>query len=510
MRTILFVGALALATTGCSLIDGSSPSDVVQEVGEISMPLLSESTSGALYRLDIEGSLYGGNEDDELDFGFYGDEQESVYMELVEGSWQMVIHGFSLQRMNEETGEFESVSAEMVTSSVLEFSIDANETTFLVVQFQTVDGDTTTFEEGGLAFSFTVDDDSDSTSEDHSIRSIKTGGHAFGDEVTITNVVATSGITENGSGFFVQDEGGGAYSGMFIYVADGFLDVETGDVLNVTGTFQEYYGLSEITVEDPTLVEFTGLGAEVEISHFYSPPEDWEPYESQLVSISDVTVTSEPSVYGEVTTDFGDLLLDDLFFEHGLSEAETVSEIVGPLYFSHDAMRINPRSADDIAGAGHQDSDACSGFEDGTEVGECAVDFAAIDQNGRSRGLYDDFAGNVIVLQIATTWDGASRAQAEELNAFYNEYADLGVEVVTVLVQNNSGENPEVDELAEWVDMFGLDHTVLADEDLYIFSLYNSGYSVPSYAVIGRDMRIRFMDWNTSIETLFQEVEEVI
>ena len=43
------------------------------------------------------------------------------------------------------------------------------------------------------------------------------GSLVDGDIVTLANVIVVSGVASDGKGFYVQDEGGGEWSGMYIY-----------------------------------------------------------------------------------------------------------------------------------------------------------------------------------------------------------------------------------------------------------------------------------------------------
>ncbi len=81
------------------------------------------------------------------------------------------------------------------------------------------------------------------------ITNIQTGSHSIGDEVTVENVVVTaSGFW----GFFVQELDPQTwpdrmYSGIFIHTAASHIgDIKRGDLVNVTGVYDEYYDFSEI------------------------------------------------------------------------------------------------------------------------------------------------------------------------------------------------------------------------------------------------------------------------
>lgn len=72
------------------------------------------------------------------------------------------------------------------------------------------------------------------------------------------------------------------------------------------------------------------------------------------------------------------------------------------------------------------------------------------------------------------------------------EYADAGLVVIAVMLQNSSGGEPTQTDLQSWAAEFGLEHPVLADpagtQDPYV----TVGY--PTYVVIDRTMKIRNPD----------------
>jgi len=89
------------------------------------------------------------------------------------------------------------------------------------------------------------------TAELTTIWDIRLGTFEQGTEVTVENVVVTaSGFY----GFFIQEQGehpiwGRRFSGIFVHTHGPHMgSIQKGDVVNVTGAYQEYYDLSEIDV----------------------------------------------------------------------------------------------------------------------------------------------------------------------------------------------------------------------------------------------------------------------
>ncbi len=166
--------------------------------------------------------------------------------------------------------------------------------------------------------------------------------------VTLEGVVATSDSADWSYGVFVQDIGGGPWSGLFVYLEGLSADVQRGDQLTLTGEISEYYDLTEITVGSPSEIAVTGTRHPVETA-LTAAEADWEPYEGVLVELVDLSVTSVADAYGEGQTSFG-LPLDDMFFgwhEHVIS-GDRFAGVTGVVNYSYGAFKLEPRDLDDF------------------------------------------------------------------------------------------------------------------------------------------------------------------
>jgi predicted extracellular nuclease len=167
--------------------------------------------------------------------------------------------------------------------------------------------------------------------------------------VILTGVVATAASVEDDgtSTFFVQDATGGDLSGISVYTPNGVATVAVGDVLTLTGVAGEFYGLTQISIDDAaTGITVTGTGATPIVTPVASAPSDWEPYEGMLVTLADVAVTSDSS-YGEVETNYG-IKLDTLYYEHNANNGDTFTSVTGVVYYSYDEWKLEPRDAGDL------------------------------------------------------------------------------------------------------------------------------------------------------------------
>ncbi len=181
-------------------------------------------------------------------------------------------------------------------------------------------------------------------SGDASIADVQAGG-TCGD-VTLTDVVATSVDfgDEGKSTFFVQDATG---AGVVVFVKNSSYDVAIGDVFTLTGSVQEYYDLTEVVIDDVANISKTASGEGTTPVTVDGMPTDWEPYEGQLITISDVEVTSAPN-YGQVSTNYAGLFIDDLFTDFTATTGDTFSSVTGVLYYSYEEWKLEPREASDL------------------------------------------------------------------------------------------------------------------------------------------------------------------
>lgn len=177
-------------------------------------------------------------------------------------------------------------------------------------------------------------------------QAMEDGTASDGDTVTFERVVASSGLTSTGKSFFVQDAGGGEWSGIYVYVGETGLTVDAGDELTMTATVADYFGLTEVEVVDAADMVTTGTAA-VAVTMLSAAPSDWEPYESVLLDLADVEITSDMDSYGQFMTSY-DLYFDDCFETLDIENGDTFDSVVGPLYYSYSEWKLCPRSEDDF------------------------------------------------------------------------------------------------------------------------------------------------------------------
>jgi predicted extracellular nuclease len=166
--------------------------------------------------------------------------------------------------------------------------------------------------------------------------------------VRLTGVVAVNAVAAGDRDLFVQAPGGGAWSGVLVYLPAGStLAVDAGDVLDVIGTVTEYYGLTEIVVADVAEVTPTGTTAEPFITALSAAPADWEPYEGVLVSVDGLATTGEADGYGAAPTNYAGLLIDDTFTDWAAT-GTAWGRAIGPVTYGFESFRLLPRDSADL------------------------------------------------------------------------------------------------------------------------------------------------------------------
>ena len=104
--------------------------------------------------------------------------------------------------------------------------------------------------------------------------------------------------------------------------------------------------LDVVVVDDESTIVASGVSTPVPVE-LSAAPADWETYEGQLLTLTDVTATSEPA-YGQVSTNYAGLFIDDLFVRFDVANGESFGSVTGVLYYSYSEWKLEPRSEADL------------------------------------------------------------------------------------------------------------------------------------------------------------------
>jgi cytosine/adenosine deaminase-related metal-dependent hydrolase len=164
-----------------------------------------------------------------------------------------------------------------------------------------------------------------------------------GQKVTVSGIVTGTFFT----GYFIA-EGLGPWQAIFVYSNNN--GPQVGDEVRITGIVSEYYGLTELTdISDFQLLSVghdpTPLTLDIQ-----SIPQ--EQYESALIQVNDVTVTSLED-YGEWVISAGgstiycDDMNDYVYFPQ---VGDQLDMVIGNLTYSFGEFKLAPRKTNDISG----------------------------------------------------------------------------------------------------------------------------------------------------------------
>jgi len=157
---------------------------------------------------------------------------------------------------------------------------------------------------------------------------------------------------------FAIAEAPGAWHGVYVYLnpSPATLPVALGDTVQVTGTVQEYYNLTEIVCA-ASAVTVVGSGGTSHAPSVVTTAEvatgspTAESYEGVLVEVQDVEVTSPPNFYGEWLVDDGSgaVMVDDLAdYTYAATLGDQLDYVRGMLFYNFDDFKIEPRGDSDI------------------------------------------------------------------------------------------------------------------------------------------------------------------
>ncbi len=177
-----------------------------------------------------------------------------------------------------------------------------------------------------------------------------------GDSPLVDQAVTTQGIVTGISyygQFWIEAVGGGAWNGLYVY-DNSNTTTAIGDLLELTGTVREYYGLTELA----TLTSYTLLSSGNTITSpivLSTGDVADEQYEGVLVEVHDVVVSDNADTYGEWDVDdgSGSVAIGDMMDTYGYepSLGAPFARITGLLDYSYSEFKIQPRNFADLRSA---------------------------------------------------------------------------------------------------------------------------------------------------------------
>ncbi|MCF7804133.1 MAG: T9SS type A sorting domain-containing protein [Candidatus Marinimicrobia bacterium] len=174
-------------------------------------------------------------------------------------------------------------------------------------------------------------------------------------EVTVSGIV-TGESYAYGSEFFLQDSVG-AWSGILVHIgsdADSAFQVGQGDSVTVTGTVSEYFGMTQIEASSVTIDSMwagdvppiTVTSGEIATDGAMA-----EAYEGVLIKVEKAAISNADLGNGEWGIDDGSgevRVNDNADYYFWPSEYDSVEYVIGPLNYSFNDTKIEPRLASDV------------------------------------------------------------------------------------------------------------------------------------------------------------------
>lgn len=176
--------------------------------------------------------------------------------------------------------------------------------------------------------------------------------------VKVTGVISavdTTASTSSGktsyTGFWLQDEAGGKYSGIYVYwtwYSTSTVKPVEGDRVELLATYTEYNGISELTYPDwDKKASAVTLTPTVVAAKDLTQATTGEPYEGVLVQIKDVTSASA-GTHGFKDKTSGLEFVNSIYAFTNPTDGTAYSSITGVVHVYKNQFQVFPRKAADL------------------------------------------------------------------------------------------------------------------------------------------------------------------
>ncbi|MFO7567326.1 MAG: amidohydrolase family protein [Enhygromyxa sp.] len=202
---------------------------------------------------------------------------------------------------------------------------------------------------GFLACATTIEALADESHPDHPVP---------GTKVTIVDAYVTA-VRPSDAGFWVETGTQEPYTGLAVFSGGTQPSLQVGDVVTVSGVYEEYYGLVQITSPTVTILD---SGAPLPFEPLVVDPAAIatggalaEPYEAMLLQVDGVAITNvnpdAPDDFDEFVVT-GNLRVNDFNFaalDNTCPLGSSFESIVGTLNYGFNNTKLEPRGPDDVA-----------------------------------------------------------------------------------------------------------------------------------------------------------------
>jgi hypothetical protein len=191
--------------------------------------------------------------------------------------------------------------------------------------------------------------------EQSTLVSLNCGAVELDDDVTATLIV-NSPEPFFGGAFFAQSVDGGDFTGVQVYGAGDFTQPSVGDIVTVTGEYEEYRGQSEIVIFGNDDLTVDSTGTEVAALTVADPCSIGEAHEGRLVTVPSLVVTQDGDgeSFGYYSAEGCHLIqINATFFESAeafqtaTGGPGTITNLTGVVTDKYDVYTISPRGETD-------------------------------------------------------------------------------------------------------------------------------------------------------------------
>lgn len=301
-------------------------------------------------------------------------------------------------------------------------------------------------------------------------------------EVTVTGWITFEPMSAGGNKFWIADAAG-AWNGVYVYTGDTDYHLGFGWQVEVTGTVEEYSGLTEINASAGSVtvlnddVDWTDLPEAcdytlVESLDGMNDAATAEQYEGVLVKVMDVHCSNPDGGYGEwwiADDNDNELLIDNpqdgvYGYVHSQVQDMPYEYIQGPLSYSYGNYKIVPEIAFDIKVA----QDGVNWFTPFAWFQQVRPMDMTVQEDANGNLVTNDYSYASLARYGHSTQDSAGYTQYVHLHGLVTAptglyYAGVGVKFMMYDWENGSG-----DESAPWSGVLSYDPDSTAFPNLYV------------------------------------------